>query len=322
MNLYPPIEPFESFHHPVSHGHELYVERVGTRARIPVVVLHGGPGVGASAELRRLFDPCRFEVILFDQRGSLRSRPLGGLEGNTTWNLVEDLVSLRERLGIHRWLVAGGSWGVALALAYAAREPERVLGLLLRGIYLGRRHEDLWQYQEGASYLLPEAWPEFLERIPQDERRDLIAAYHRRLSAAAADGQLDCARAFLRWGLRTNTFSPDASEKGLIDADEVGPFVVAAARIAAHYAANRNFLPADDHLLRSAAGLPRLPAIILHGRYDLAVPLRSAFDLKAAMPWADLRVVEGAGHAVSEPAMARAFIMAAKEMADALTSAF
>jgi len=316
--IYPPIEPYEAFHLPVSEGHELYVERVGTRGGVPVVVLHGGPGAGASSEARRLFDPTLFDVVLFDQRGALRSRPLGSLDANTTAHLVEDIVRLREKLGLARWIVAGGSWGVALALAYAAREPERVAGLLLRGIYLARESEDHWQYQEGASRILPDAWAKFIAPIPIAERGDLVTAYHARLTGSDEAARLAAARALLIWGARTNVFRRDPETEALIVADYTAPFVVAAARIAAHYAVHRSFLPADDHLLRLAASLPCTRVILLHGRYDLAVPLASAFDLKAAMPWAELRIVEGAGHAPSERAMAEAFARAANNMADAL----
>jgi proline iminopeptidase len=321
LTFHPPIDPYDTFYLPVGDGHELYVERVGSRTGVPVLLLHGGPGAGASSDMRRVFDPKRVNGILFDQRGSLRSRPLGGLESNTTAHLVSDIVRLRERLGIERWVVAGGSWGVALALAYAAREPERVASLVLRGIYLGRRHEDLWQYQEGASALLPDAWEDFLTPIPNAERGDLIAAYYRRLTGSDESVRVGTALAFILWGLRTNAFSRDGETEALVKSEVAVPFVVAAARIALHYAQNRSFLPTDDHLLRAAAGLPRTPAVLLHGRYDLAVPLRSAFDLKRAMPWADLRIVEGAGHSASEPTMSRALAAAIKEKADAFASA-
>jgi proline iminopeptidase len=319
--LYPPIEPYESFHFAVGDGHELYVERVGVRGGTPALVLHGGPGTGASAHMRRFFDPARFDVTLYDQRGALRSRKLGALEANTTAYLVEDIVRLRQRLGVESWLVVGGSWGVALALAYAAREPAHVAGLVLRGIYLGRRREDLWQYQEGASRLLPDAWEAFIAPIPIEERGDLISAYHRRLTGADDEARLLAARAFLTWGARTNSFFPDNATAELIAADYAAPFVVATAAIAAHYAQARSFLPADDHLLLLAATLPRMPAMLVHGRYDLAVPLRSALDLKAAMPWASMRIVEGAGHSPSEPAMADAIAQAITKMADACASA-
>lgn len=319
--IYPPIEPYETFYLPVGEGHELYVERAGTPGGVPVVVLHGGPGTGASSETRRLFDPKRFDIVLFDQRGALRSRPLASLDANTTAHLVADIVRLRARLGIARWIVAGGSWGVALGLAYAAREPQHVAGLLLRGVYLARRSEDLWQYQEGASRIIPDAWEAFVAPIPPSERGDLIAAYHARLTGDDEAARLAAARAFLMWGARTNAFRPDPETEALIAADHAAPFVVATARIAAHYAVNRSFLPTDDHLLREAARLPRVPAVLIHGRYDLAVPLASAFDLKAAMPWAELRIVEGAGHSASERPMAEAFAQAASKMADAFASA-
>jgi proline iminopeptidase len=321
MSSQPSAQPFETFHLPVGDGHELYVERVGTPGGIPALVLHGGPGAGASAALRGLFDPQRFSVTLFDQRGALRSRPLGSLEANTTAHLVEDIVRLRMHLGIARWIVVGGSWGVALALAYAAREPGCVAGLVLRGIYLGRRHEDLWQYQEGASRILPDAWEAFLAAIPRGERGDLISAYHRRLTGSDAAVRLAAARAFLAWGVRTNSLLADPEAQALIAADYTAEFVVATARIAAHYAVNRSFFPAADHILKLAAKLPPIRTALLHGRYDLAVPLRSALDLKAAMPWAQLKIVEGAGHAAAEPAMARALAAAITEKADAFASA-
>jgi proline iminopeptidase len=321
MKIYPPIEPYQRFHLPVGDGHELYVERVGRPGGMPALVLHGGPGTGASELMRRFFDPKRFDVTLYDQRGAYRSRPLGSLDANTAADLVEDIVRLRTHLGLARWLVVGGSWGAALGLAYAAREPEAVSGLVLRGIYLGRRAEDLWQYQKGAGRLLPDAFADYLRPIPDEERGDLIAAYYRRLSGADAGARLEAARAFVTWGARTNAFMPDPAMVALIGSEPATPFVVAAARIAVHYAQGRSFLPTDDHLLRLAARMPRIRAILLHGRYDLAVPLRSALDLARAMPAASLRIIEKAGHDVASPAMEAALLAAIKEMADACASA-
>ncbi len=216
MTFHPPIDPTETFYLPVGGGHELYVERVGARGGVPLLLLHGGPGAGASADMRRIFDPERVSAVLFDQRGAFRSRPLGSLDANTTEDLVGDIVRLRQHLGIPRWIVAGGSWGVALALAYAAREPDCVASLVLRGVYLGRRSEDLWQYQEGASSLLPDAWADFVAPIPPAERSDLIAAYHRRVTGLSGAERDKAALDFILWGLRTNSFQPDTKTEALV----------------------------------------------------------------------------------------------------------
>ena len=315
LNLYPAIEPFQTHRLDVGDGHTIFVEESGAKSGLPVVVLHGGPGNGASAETRRLFDPGLFRVIQFDQRGALRSTPLGGLDANTTAHLVSDTIRVREYLGLDRWLVLGGSWGSALALAYAAQDAPAIAGQVLRGIYLGRRSEDLWQYQHGASELLPEAWNAFLEPIPAEERGDLVAAYYKRLTDDSQTVRRAAARAFLLWGLRTNNFMPDPEGEAVIEADYAAPFVEASARIAAHYAINRSFLPADGYLLEVAASLNGLPTSIIHGRYDLAIPLSSAAALKQAMPSANFRVVEAAGHAPLQPEMAEAVMVAIASMA-------
>lgn len=313
MTLYPAIEPRETFHLSVGDGHEIYVERVGTPGAASALFLHGGPGTGASALARRLFDPARFDVTLFDQRGALRSRPLGSLDANTSDHLVEDIVRLRRHLGLERWMVVGGSWGSALALAYAAREPECVDALVLRGIYLGTRGEDLWQYQKGADRVLPEAFAAYRDFIPQAERQDLIAAYHRRLVGPATPERLAAARAFLLWGQRTNHFARDEEGEALIREDYAAPFIEATARIAAHYAVNGSFF-GDRPLLQRAAVLGAIPTHLIHGRYDLACPLSSAFALKAAMPHARLEIVEAAGHALGDPRLVPT-VMAAIEAA-------
>lgn len=308
--LYPAAAPRTTFHVDVGEGHRLYGEEYGSPDGVPVVCLHGGPGMGALGPSPRFFDPTHYRIIQFDQRGALRSTPLGRLEGNTTWDLVADIETLRRQLGIDRWLVSGGSWGSALALAYAGRHQARVAGLILRGIFLGRDHEDAWQYQHGASELYPQAWKAFLAPIAKSERGDLIAAYQNILQGTDEDKALAAARAFLLWGLQTNTAHVTDEDRAPILSEDAAPFILAMARIAVHYAANRNFLERDDQLLDFAGGFGDLPGLLIHGSEDHACPVQSAHDLAARWPAAVLTLVEGAGHAPSEPALAKAVLKA------------
>ena len=299
--LYPPIEPYRTGVLDTGDGHQIYWELCGNPAGTPAVFLHGGPGAGCSPDHRRLFDPRRYNVLLFDQRGCGRSRPHAGLEHNTTWHLVADIERLREMLGIPRWLVFGGSWGSTLALAYAQAHTERVSALILRGIFTLRRSELHWYYQDGASWLFPDLWEDFLAPIPPEERDDLMAAYRRRLVGPDLAVQRQCARAWSLWEGRTIRLLPDTDAESHHGEDD---FALAFARIENHYFVHGGWLE-EGQLLRDAPRLRHIPGVIVQGRYDACTPVRSAWDLHRAWPEADWRLVPDAGHAWLEPGILR-----------------
>lgn len=308
--LYPPIEPYAT-HRLSVEGHELYLEECGNPTGIPAVILHGGPGAGCDPLHRRFFDPARYRLILFDQRGAGRSRPHADLRLNTTWHLVADLERIRAHLGIQRWLVFGGSWGSTLALAYAQTHPERVTGLILRGVFLCRPAEIAWFYQEGASWIFPDYWRDFLAPIPAEERGDLVSAYHRRLTGDDEIARLAAAKAWSVWEGRTSTLltNPD------IQHHFAGAhFALALARIESHYFVHQAFLE-PDQLLRDAHRLQGIPGIIVQGRYDLICPLRSAWELHQTWPGSELVVVPDAGHSAFEPGIVAALVAATDRFA-------
>ncbi|MFG2057211.1 prolyl aminopeptidase [Micromonospora sp. NPDC048930] len=310
--LYPPVEPYATHRVAVGDGHELYVEEVGRPDGVPVVFLHGGPGGGLVPAARRFFDPDRYRVVLFDQRGAGQSNPLGGLRGNTTWHLVEDLEVIRERLGIDSWLVFGGSWGVTLGLAYAQTHPARVTGLILRGVLLLRRSERDWFYQGGLRHLQPEEWDRFVAPIPEAERDDVLAAYHRRLHGPDEAEARACAAAWGRWEAVNSSLLPDPGLIGHFTADEQA---LPIARILSHYAWHGGFFTSETQLLDGVDRIRHLPAVIINGRYDLCCPPFSAYDLARRWPEAELRIVPDAGHSAAEPAIARELLRATDEFA-------
>lgn len=295
--LYPPIEPYASGLLDVGDGHQVHWERCGTPGAIPAVFLHGGPGGGCSPSHRRLFDPARYDVLLFDQRGCGRSRPHAELVANTTWHLVADIEKLRAMCGHDRWLVFGGSWGSTLSLAYAQAHPDHVSALVLRGIFLLRQAEVDWYYQGGAGWLFPDKWEAFLAPIPVAERGDLVEAYRRRLTGADEAERLACATAWSRWEGGTITMLPDPATA---DSFADGHFALAFARIENHYFAHKGWMD-EGQLLRDVDRIRHIPATIVQGRYDAATPMRSAWDLHRAWPEADLHIIPDAGHAYSEP---------------------
>ncbi|HOI65967.1 MAG TPA: prolyl aminopeptidase [Thiomonas arsenitoxydans] len=300
MNLrtyYPPIEPFKTGVLDTGEGHQIYWELCGNPQGQPAVFLHGGPGSGCSPDHRRLFDPQRYCVLLFDQRGCGRSTPHASLENNTTWHLVADIERLRTLLGVDRWLVFGGSWGSTLALAYAQTHTARVSALILRGIFTLRREELLWFYQEGASWLFPDLWEGFLAPIPVAERGDLIGAYRKRLTGADPAAQLACARAWSVWEGQTIRLLPDAVN-AVHHAQDA--FSLAFARIENHYFVHEGWME-QGQLIRDAGKLAEVPGVIVQGRYDVCTPVRSAWDLHRAWPQADFQLVPDAGHAYNEP---------------------
>jgi proline iminopeptidase len=295
--LYPPIEPYQTGMIDVGDGHRIYYERSGTAGAKPAVFLHGGPGGGIAPDHRRLFDPDRYDVLLFDQRGCGKSTPHAGLDANTTWHLVSDIERLRELAGVECWLVFGGSWGSTLALAYAETHPERVSELVLRGIYTCTKPELDWFYQFGVSEMFPDKWERFVAPIPEAERGDLMTAYYRRLTGTDPDVQMTAARAWSLFEGETITLlpNPDLSAQH----DDVH-FALAFARLETHYFVNGCWLE-PGQLIRDAGRLRSIPGTIVHGRYDMPCPARYAYALHKAWPEADFHLIEGAGHAYSEP---------------------
>jgi proline iminopeptidase len=307
--LYDEIEPFDTGLLRVSAVHELYYEQCGNPRGKPVVFLHGGPGAGLVPDYRRFFDPEVYRVILFDQRGSGRSVPHASLDDNTTWHLVQDIEQLREHFGVDQWLVFGGSWGSTLALAYAETHPERVNGLVLRGIFLGRQNEARWFYEDsqGASAIFPDNWEDFLRVIPKAERGDMIGAYYRRLTSTDEATRQEAARAWSIWESSALRLLPDQE---LIDEFSEPEKAVALARIECHYFTNNCFFETDNYLLEHVDRIRHIPAVIVHGRYDIICPLMSAWELHRAWPEATLNIIPDAGHATSEPGITDALVRA------------
>jgi proline iminopeptidase len=305
--LYATIEPFDSGYLRAGAGHEIYYEQSGNPQGKPALFVHGGPGAGGDVNARRFFDPAGYRIVVFDQRGSGRSRPHASLDANTTWDLVADMEALRRRLAIDRWLVFGGSWGSTLALAYSQTHPRAVSELVLRGIFLLRRKELDWFYQSGASMLFPEYWQSFLAPIPEAERGDLLAAYHRRLIDAPPAEQLAAARAWSVWEGATSSLWPNPERASQFGSPE---FALALARIETHYFVNRGFFTGENQLLRGVDAIRQIPAVIVQGRYDVVCPIESAWELHERWPEADLRVVVDAGHSAYEPGITAELVAA------------
>jgi proline iminopeptidase len=305
--LFVETEPVASGWLSVGGPHEIYYEECGARAGRPVVVLHGGPGGAINPTMRRFFDPARWRIALFDQRGCGRSRPNASLEDNTTWDLVEDIERLRRRLGVEKWTVFGGSWGSTLALAYAIRHPERVSGLILRGVFLLTERELRWFYQDGASMLFPDAWARFIAPIPADERHDLMAAYHRRLIHPDRRVQAQAASAWSQWeGDTLSLRGPQARPAKFSEVD----FAIAFARIECHFFVNRGFFPEDGWVLKNIDAIRDIPGWIVQGRFDVVTPLESAWSLKQSWPEARFEIIWDAGHASTEPGIVDALVRA------------
>lgn len=307
--LFPEIEPHTSGRLKVSDLHEIHWEESGNPRGKPVVCLHGGPGGGITPTMRRLHDPAVYRIVTFDQRGCGQSTPHAELAENTTWDLVADIEWLRVHLGIERWQVYGGSWGSTLALAYAETHPERVSEMILRGIFMLRRMELSWFYQEGASLIFPDLFDPFRELIPAEERGDLIAAYHRRLTGPDEALRLEAAKRWATWEGSTLSLLPDAERAAAFGGDT---FALAFARIECHFFMNGGFFEVEDQLLRDVRRLKDIPAVIVHGRYDMCTPMVNAWDLKKAWPEADLRIVDDGGHAVTEPGLVAEMVAASE----------
>lgn len=308
--LFNSIQPYVSHHLQVDDLHTLYIEECGNPAGLPVVFLHGGPGAGCAPFHRRYFDPDVYRIILFDQRGCGKSTPHASLENNTSNHLVADIELIREHLKIDKWVVFGGSWGSTLGLLYAQTHPEKVTGLILRGIFLARDKDVQWFYQEGTSKLFPDYWKKFVEPIAESERADMVSAYSRQLTGDNEIQQLRAAKAWSVWEGMTATLKTD---KDVVSSFSNPHTALSVARIECHYFMNKCWL-APDQLINDIEKIRHIPAYIVHGRYDVICPLEQAWELSTAWPEAQLHIIEGAGHAVVEPGITSALLGITQEM--------
>ncbi|MDE2420726.1 MAG: prolyl aminopeptidase [Gammaproteobacteria bacterium] len=303
--LYPEITPYHTDKIKVSDIHTIYFEECGNPNGRPVVFLHGGPGGGIQPSYRQYFNPEKWRIILLDQRGCGQSTPFAELQENTTWDLVADIETLRKHLQIEKWAVFGGSWGSTLALAYGITHPSSCTAFFLRGIFLLRKKEIDWFYQEGCSKIYPDAWEEYLKPIPPSERDDLVQAYHQRLISTNAQVRRTAAKAWATWEGSTSKLIPDAQVIAHYSDDD---FSEAFARIECHYFTNKGFLSEDNFLLNHVHKIRHLPAIIVHGRYDVVCPVENAWDLHRAWPEAELKIIANSGHSLSEVGIVDALI--------------
>ena len=311
--LYPPIEPYQEGKLKVSPLHTIHYEESGNPQGQPVIFLHGGPGGGITPMYRQYFNPQKWRIVIFDQRGCGQSTPYAELRENTTWDLVSDIEKLREHLQIPKWFVFGGSWGSTLALAYSQTHPHRCLGLILRGIFMLRPQELHWFYQSGASYIYPDAWQEYLKPIPPEERDNLLSAYYKKLTSQDKNTRLEAARAWSIWEGSTSKLLPSAQTIQRFGEED---FAEAFARIECHYFVNGGFLTTENQLLENVDLIRHLPGIIVQGRYDVVCPMVTAWELHQAWPEAEFIVVPDAGHSVSEPGIRHALIEATDKFAD------
>lgn len=311
--LYPPIDPFDQRMLDVGQGHQVYVEQCGNPDGLPVVVLHGGPGGGCSPAMRRYFDPRVYRIVLFDQRGCGRSRPHASVQNNTTWHLVEDIERIRRTLGIDAWCVFGGSWGATLSLVYAQEHPDRVLRLILRGVFLMTKEELDWFYGGGAGRFWPEVWSRFVSLIPENERGDLIAAYHRRLFSGDIAKETRYARAWSAWENALASIHSNGQS-----GESPGDYARAFARLENHYFINGGFLEFDGQILSHMGRIKHIPGVIVQGRYDMICPPEAAWRLAESWPGCDLRMVRNAGHALSEPGTSAELVRAMDSIAQEL----
>lgn len=305
--LYPSLEPYDQQMLEVGDGHSLYVEECGNPDGIPAIVLHGGPGGGCSPAMRRYFDPNEYRIVLFDQRGCGRSRPHASIEANTTWHLVADIERIREKLGIDRWVVFGGSWGATLGLLYAQAHPERAAYLVLRGVFLMTEAELQWFYGGGAGKFFPENWARLTEMLPPDERSDVIAAYHKRLFSDDLMEQTRFARAWSGWENALASISYEG-----IGGDSPADYARAFARLENHYFTNRGFLREDQQILNDMPLISHIPGTAVQGRYDMICPPASAYALTERWARGELKMIPLAGHALSEPGISAELIRTTK----------
>ncbi|TNE76574.1 MAG: prolyl aminopeptidase [Gammaproteobacteria bacterium] len=315
--FYPRIKPYATHWLEVDELHTLYVEEVGNPEGIPVLFVHGGPGGGCTENDRRFFDPEKYRVVLFDQRGSGRSKPHAELRNNTTRELVADIEKIRGFLNVESWVLFGGSWGSTLSLVYAQTHPQRVLGMVLRGVFLCRPQDIHWFYQEGANHLFPDYWEDYLASIPVEERGDLLHAYHRRLTGDNELERMAAAKSWSVWEGRCASLHPNHE---LVEHLGSPHTALAMARIEAHYFVHNAFL-GDNEIIANIQHLQGIPAVIVHGRYDVVCPVDQAFALSEAWPEARLEIIRDAGHASSEPGTLAALVEAADELVRTLGEA-
>ncbi len=309
--LYPEIKPYAHHELAVDSRHTLYIEECGDPDGLPVLFIHGGPGAGCSVNDRRFFDPEKFRIILFDQRGCGRSTPHADLHDNTTQDLIADIEKIRELLGVEKWLLFGGSWGATLSLLYTQSHPERVSGLILRGTFLCRDSDLHWFYQHGADLIFPDYWQDFVKPIPEDERNNLIAAYYKRLTGDNELAKMAAAKAWSLWEGQCATLRPSHEVVGTFSDTHLA---LSLACIETHYFINKGFIE-PNQILNNAAALEGIPGIIIHGRYDVVCPLDNSYQLYNAWPDAELHIVRGAGHSSREPSIVDALIKATNAMA-------
>jgi proline iminopeptidase len=313
MNLYPTAELFNSFQLPVSDMHSIYVEESGNKNGKPVIFLHGGPGGGISSSYRQYFDPEKWRIIMFDQRGCGKSTPFAELKENTTWDLVEDIEKIRKHLGIDSWVVFGGSWGSTLSLAYSQTHPSSCKGLILRGIFLVRKKEIDWFYQEGANNIFPDRWESFLAPIAPDKRSNLLKAYYEILTGDDHSKKIEAAKAWSTW--------EGSTVRLLLDENFIGDFsdekfAEAFARIECHYFMNNCWFNSDNYLIENIDKIRNIPAVIVHGRYDIICPVVQAWDLHKAWPEADFHIIPDAGHSIYEEGIKNKLIEYTDKYAD------
>ncbi|MFL0797483.1 MAG: prolyl aminopeptidase [Cellvibrionaceae bacterium] len=316
--LYPEIKPYNSGHLAVEEPHQLYYEECGNPDGVPVIFIHGGPGMGCDSKSRRFFDPELYRIIIFDQRGAGRSTPHANLENNTTQALVADMEVLRDHLQVKQWMLFGGSWGSTLALAYAETHPENVLAMVLRGIFLCRKRDLDWFYEGGAAHVYPEYWQDYVKPIPKIERNNFISAYYKQLIGDNEIQKMAAAKAWSVWEGRCATLRPNE--------DVVHHFAdphtaLALARIEAHYFVNNSFME-ENQLVKNAAAIANIPGIIIHGRYDMVCPLDNAYALHQAWPNAELEIIRDAGHAAFEAGIIDALVRATEKMAHKIRKDF
>lgn len=315
--LYPSIKPYRSTHLPVDNQHMLYLEESGDINGIPILFIHGGPGAGTSCEDRRFFDPEKYRIILFDQRGAGRSTPHAELNNNTTQDLISDIEKIRDHLEIDRWVLFGGSWGSTLSLLYAQVHADRVMGMILRGIFLCRQQDLSWFYQKGASLVFPDYWQEFIEPIPLSDRDNMIQAYHKLLTGDNELAKMNAAKHWSLWEGRCATLRPSTT---VVDAFSNTHLALSLARIEAHYFINHAFIE-ENQILNNVEALKGIPATIIHGRYDMVCPLDNAVALQKVWPDAELHIIREGGHASRDPGILDALVRATDEMAVTLDNA-
>jgi proline iminopeptidase len=303
--FFPPIEPFRTEFLNVSDLHSVYIEQCGNPSGKPILVLHGGPGGGVYPDLRRFFDPEHYHIILFDQRGSGKSNPAAELKDNTTWDLVSDIEKIRTHLNIKNWIVFGGSWGSTLALAYAETHTDKVLGLILRGIFLCRPSEINWFYQHGASEIFPDLWEDYSNHIPESERHDFVTAYYKRLTHENFEIRLAAAKIWSKWEAATSRLIVNTNA---VDDFDDPILALQFARIECHYFTNNAFFKTDNWLLENIEKIRHIPCAIIQGRYDVVCPARSAWDLHKKWPEADLKIIPDCGHSATESGIKSALI--------------